>query len=138
MLERLTVSNLVLIREADLELGPGLTVVTGETGAGKTILLGALGLILGARADGAVVGPAAAEAYVEATFAVEPDDLADEAFEGVREVLPDDEDALVLARRVTAAGRGRALAAGRATTREALERAGERLVGVVSQHEARA
>ncbi len=138
MLERLTVSNLVLIRDAELELGPGLTVVTGETGAGKTILLGALGLILGARADGGVVGPTGGEAYVEASFAVGPGDLDDEAFDGVREVLPDDEDVLTLARRVTAAGRGRALAAGRATTREALERAGERHVGVVSQHEARA
>jgi DNA repair protein RecN (Recombination protein N) len=113
--------------------------VTGETGAGKTMLTEALGLVLGGRGDAALVGPGAAEAYVEATFALAPGALDDEAFAGVRDLVPEDEDdTLVVARRVTADGRGRALVLGRAATRGALEAAGERLVGVVSQHEARA
>ena len=69
MLERLSVDNLVLIRAAELELVPGLNVITGETGAGKTIVTQAVGLLLGGRADDALVGPASREAYVEAAFA---------------------------------------------------------------------
>ena len=68
MLEELVVENLVLVRSARLTLHPGLNVLTGETGAGKTILAEAVGLLLGGRADASLVGPAAAEAYVEATF----------------------------------------------------------------------
>jgi DNA repair protein RecN (Recombination protein N) len=66
LLRSLRIENLVLIREAELELGPGLNAITGETGAGKTILAQALGMLLGARADASVIGPAGAEAYVEA------------------------------------------------------------------------
>ncbi len=138
MLERLVVSNLVVIRDADLQLGPGLTVLTGETGAGKTIVTGALDLALGGRTDSSLVGPNGPEAYVEAAFALPPGMLAREAFDGVRELAGDEDEPLILARRVTADGRGRALACGRATTRAALAAAGEELVSVVSQHEARA
>ena len=138
MIERLFVSNLVLIERAELDLAPGLNVVTGETGAGKTVLTEALGLVLGTRGDAAMVGPAAAEAYVEASFALPPGALDDDAFAGLRELVPDDEENLVVARRVAADGRSRALVVGRSATRAALEAAGERLVGVVSQHEARA
>ena len=66
MLRRLRIENLVLIREAELELGPGLNAITGETGAGKTILSSAIGLLLGAKGDAGAVGAAASEAYVEA------------------------------------------------------------------------
>jgi DNA repair protein RecN (Recombination protein N) len=138
MLERLVVSNLVVIRDADLQFGPGLTVLTGETGAGKTIVTGALDLALGGRTDSSLVGPNGSEAYVEAAFALPPGMLAREAFDGVRELAGDEDEPLILARRVTADGRGRALACGRATTRAALAAAGEELVSVVSQHEARA
>ena len=70
MLERLVVANLVVIRDADVQFGPGLNVLTGETGAGKTIITGALDLALGGRTDSALVGPARREAYVEAEFAL--------------------------------------------------------------------
>ncbi|MBA2742003.1 MAG: AAA family ATPase, partial [Actinobacteria bacterium] len=70
MLRRLRIENLVLIREADLELAPGLNAVTGETGAGKTIFAQAIGLILGARSDASAVGAEAREAYVEAELDV--------------------------------------------------------------------
>ena len=66
MLRRLRIENLVLIREADLALGPGLNAITGETGAGKTILAQAIGLLLGAKGDAGFVGPGAEEASVEA------------------------------------------------------------------------
>ena len=58
MLQRLRISNLVLIREASIELAPGLNAITGETGAGKTILTNAIGLLLGARGDAALIGAA--------------------------------------------------------------------------------
>ena len=138
MLERLVVSNLVVIRDADLQFGPGLNVLTGETGAGKTIVTGALDLALGGRTEASLVGPNGPEAYVEAAFALPPGMLAREAFDGVRELAGEEDEPLVLARRVSADGRGRALACGRATTRAALAAAGEELVSVVSQHEARA
>jgi DNA repair protein RecN (Recombination protein N) len=86
MLRRLRIENLVLIREAELELAPGLNAITGETGAGKTILAQAVGLLLGAKGDDSFVGPAGAEAYVEAELDLLPDD-ADE-LEALRELRP--------------------------------------------------
>ncbi len=68
MLRRLHIENLVLIREADLDLAPGLNAISGETGAGKTILTNAIGLLLGGKGEAGLIGPAAAEAYVEAEF----------------------------------------------------------------------
>ena len=66
MLRRLRIENLVLIREAELELAPGLNAISGETGAGKTILAQAVGLLLGQKGEASAVGPAGDEAYVEA------------------------------------------------------------------------
>jgi carbonic anhydrase/acetyltransferase-like protein (isoleucine patch superfamily) len=68
MIERLRVRNLAVVEEAEIEFGPGLNVVTGETGAGKSVLIGALGLVLGGRADASVVRDGAKEAEVEAVF----------------------------------------------------------------------
>jgi DNA repair protein RecN (Recombination protein N) len=137
MLERLEIANLVVIERAEIEFAPGLTAITGETGTGKTIVAGGLDLVLGGRADAGLVGPASREAYVEATFAVRPEELADAAFDGLREVLPDGDEGLVLARRLSLDGRSRTLASGRSITRQAMADGGGRLVGVVSQHEAR-
>ena len=68
MIKRLRVRNLAVVEEAEIEFGPGLNVVTGETGAGKSVLIGALGLVLGGRADASVVREGAKEAEVEAVF----------------------------------------------------------------------
>jgi DNA repair protein RecN (Recombination protein N) len=76
VLRRLHIENLVLIREAELALAPGLNAITGETGAGKTILAQAIGLLLGARGDAGYVGPDGAEAYVEVEL--EPPPLEEE------------------------------------------------------------
>ena len=68
MLEKLTVSNLAVVEKAEAEFSPGLNVLTGETGAGKSVLMGALGLVLGGRADASIVRDGAKEAEVEADF----------------------------------------------------------------------
>ena len=137
MLRRLRIENLVLIREAELAFAPGLNAITGETGAGKTILAQAVGLLLGAKGDAAYVGPGAAEAYVEAELDL-PDGLLDEdGFEAVAELRPEDEDVLILARRVSSEGRTRAYAWGRSVPREELAALGERLIAMSGQFEQR-
>src|SRR6059036_1536206 len=105
MLRRLRIQNLVLIHETELGFAPGLNAITGETGAGKTILAQAIGLLLGARGDVAFVGPDGDEAYVEAELDpprgfFEGDDLT-----ALAELRPEDEEGLVLARRVFGDGR---------------------------------
>ncbi|MBD0329459.1 MAG: AAA family ATPase [Thermoleophilia bacterium] len=136
MLRRLRVENLVLIREAELALAPGLNAITGETGAGKTILAQALGLLLGARADAALVRPGAPEAYVEGELDLPPLD-EDDALATVAELRPADADALVLARRVFADGRTRAYAWGRSVAREDVAAAAERVIAMSGQFEQR-
>ena len=86
MLRRLRIENLVLIREAELEPGAGLNAITGETGAGKTILAQAIGLLLGAKGDAGFVGPGADEAYVEAEFDLRPGLLDEDELEALREL----------------------------------------------------
>lgn len=127
----------MLIREADLELSPGLNALTGETGAGKTIFAQAIGLLLGARGDAAAVGPAATEAYVEAELDVPDGFFEDEELTALAELRPDGEAGLVLARRVFADGRTRAYAWGRAVAREDLAAAAERLIAMSGQYEQR-
>ena len=137
VLRRLRIENLVLIREAELEPGAGLNAITGETGAGKTILAQAIGLLLGAKGDAGFVGPGADEAYVEAEFDLRPGLLDEDELEALRELQPEDEDGLVLARRVFADGRTRAYAWGRSAAREDLAAAGERLIAMSGQFEQR-
>jgi DNA repair protein RecN (Recombination protein N) len=137
LLRRLRIENLVLIREADLEPGSGLNAITGETGAGKTILAQAIGLLLGAKGDAAFVGPGADEAYVEAEFDVPAGLLDEDELEALAELKPEDEDGLVLARRVFADGRTRAYAWGRSAAREDLAAAAERLIAMSGQFEQR-
>jgi DNA repair protein RecN (Recombination protein N) len=131
VLRRLRIENLVLIREAELELAPGLNAITGETGAGKTILAQALGLLLGAKGDDSYVGAAGDEAYVEAEL-----DLPDE-LEELAGLQPEDDHALVVSRRVFADGRTRAYAWGRAAAREDVAAATERVVAMSGQFEQR-
>ena len=137
MLRRLRIENLVLIRDAELELARGLNAITGETGAGKTILAQAIGLLLGARGDAAFIGPGADEAYVEAELDLPPELLDEEELEPLGALRPEDEEGLVLARRVFADGRTRAYAWGRAAAREDLAAAGERLIAMSGQFEQR-
>ena len=137
MLRRLRIENLVLIREADFELAEGLNAITGETGAGKTILAQAVGLLLGAKGDAKAIGPAGKEAYVEAEFDVPDGFFEEEGLETLGELRPEDEAGLVLARRIFPDGRTRAYAWGRAAAREDLAAATELLVGMSGQFEQR-
>jgi len=132
VLLELRVENLLLIERAVLRLAPGLNVLTGETGAGKTVLAHALDLLLGGRARPAIVRPGAAEAYVEGVFALPP------ALRGeLGGRLPEDADEVVLARRVSAEGRTRALVCGRTATVADLRALAEPLLAFYGQHEHR-
>jgi DNA repair protein RecN (Recombination protein N) len=137
MLRSLRIENFVLIREADLIFGPRLNAVTGETGAGKTILAQAIGLLLGAPGDAGYLGPGAAEAYVEADFDLPEGILDDEDLATLSELRPEDEAGLVAARRVFSDGRTRAYAWGRAVPREELAALVERLLAMSGQFEQR-
>jgi DNA repair protein RecN (Recombination protein N) len=137
MLRRLRIENFVLIREAELVFGPGLNAITGETGAGKTILAQAIGLLLGAPGDSGYLGPDAAEAYVEAELDLPGGLLDDQELETIAELRPEGEEGLVAARRVFADGRTRAYAWGRAVPREDLAALVERLLAMSGQFEQR-
>ena len=137
MLRRLRIENFVLIREADLAFASGLNAVTGETGAGKTILAQAVGLLLGAPGDAAYLGPGAEEAYVEAELDLPEGILDDPGLEAIAELRPAGEEGLVAARRVFADGRTRAYAWGRAVPREDLAALVERLLAMSGQFEQR-
>ena len=138
MLLELRVENLLLIERTELCLGPGLNAVTGETGAGKTMLAHALDLLLGGKPRPGIVRPGASEAYVEGVFAAPPGLLDDPALAELRERLPDEvEPEIVLARRVSAEGRSRAYVQGRSATAADLAELGGRLVAFYGQHEHR-
>jgi len=137
VLRRLRIDNLVLIREAELVFEPGLNAITGETGAGKTILAQAIGLLLGARGDAALVGADGDEAYVEAELDPPPGFFDDDEASALAELRPEGEDGLVLARRVFPDGRTRAYAWGRSAAREDVAVAAERLVAMSGQFEQR-
>jgi DNA repair protein RecN (Recombination protein N) len=137
MLRRLRIENLVLIHEAELAFAPGLNAITGETGAGKTILAQAIGLLLGAKGDAGLIGPDGEEAYVEAEVDLPEDLLEEDEIAALAELRPSEEDGLVVARRVFADGRTRAYAWGRAAAREDLSAAGERLIAMSGQFEQR-
>jgi DNA repair protein RecN (Recombination protein N) len=137
VLRRLRIENLVLIREAELALAPGLNAITGETGAGKTILAQAVGLLLGAPGDAAYVGPDGEEAYVEAELDPPAAIFEDEELAALADLRPEDEEGLVLARRVFGDGRTRAYAWGRSAARQDLAAAGERLIAMSGQFEQR-
>jgi DNA repair protein RecN (Recombination protein N) len=128
----LRVENLLLIERAELRLAPGLNVLTGETGAGKTVLAHALDLLLGGKARAGIVRPGAREAYVEGVFEL-PDALRAE----LGERLPADAEDVVLARRVSAEGRTRAYLCGRSATAADLREIAAALLSFYGQHEHR-
>jgi DNA repair protein RecN (Recombination protein N) len=132
VLAELNVENLLLIERAQLRLAPGLNVLTGETGAGKTVLAHALDLLLGGRARSGIVRPGASEAYVEGVF-----DLPVSLRSELAERLPDGAEEIVLARRLGSDGRTRAYLNGRSATVSELRDLGSRLVSFYGQHEHR-
>ena len=126
--ESLSLQNLGVIDSTELELGPGFSVITGETGAGKTMVVTALGLLRGARADSGLVRSGTAQARVEAIVAV-PDgssvvDLVDNAGGSI------DDGVVILSRAVSAQGRSRAFVGGAAAPASVLSSITDELVAV--------
>ena len=131
MISELRIENLGVIESARVPLGPGLTAITGETGAGKTMLLTGLALLLGGKPDPSAVRAGADQATAEGSFGVDPDSVAAErAGEAGAEL---DEGILVALRTVAAAGRSRAFLGGRSVPQGVLAELAEYLVTVHGQ-----
>ena len=131
MLIKLFVQNYALIRELDVEFENGLTIITGETGAGKSILLGALSLILGTRADSSVLLDKNEKCIVEGTFRIEEYEL-NELF--ISNNL-DYESVTTLRREINPAGKSRAFINDTPVTVNTLKELGDRLIDIHSQHQ---
>ena len=137
MLLELRIENLLLIERAELRPGDGLTAITGETGAGKTVLAHALDLLLGGKPRSGIVRPGAPEAYVEGVFELPQGLIEQPEFAELRERVGEELDEIVLARRVSAEGRSRAFVQGRSATAADLQALGGRMVAFFGQHEHR-
>jgi DNA repair protein RecN (Recombination protein N) len=137
VLHELRIENLLLIERAELRFAGGLNAITGETGAGKTILAHSLDLLMGGRARPQIVRPGADEAYVEGVFALPEGLLADPDLAELRERLPEASDEIVLGRRIAASGRTSAFVQGRFASAGDLRALGPRLLAFYGQHEHR-
>jgi DNA repair protein RecN (Recombination protein N) len=137
MLRELRIENLLLIERAELRLGEGLNAITGETGAGKTVLAHSLDLLMGGKAKAQIVRPGAPEAWVEGVFDLPAGLLEEPEFTELAERLPEGCEEVVLGRRVSASGRTSAFLAGRAATAADLKLLGGRLLAFYGQHEHR-
>jgi DNA repair protein RecN (Recombination protein N) len=137
MLRELRIENLLLIERAELRLGEGLNAITGETGAGKTVLAHSLDLLMGGKARAQIVRPGAAEAWVEGVFDLPEGLLEEPEFAELAERLPEGAEEVVLGRRVSESGRTSAFVAGRAATAADLKLLGGRLLAFFGQHEHR-
>ena len=131
MLTRLSVRNLAIVESADVEFGGGLTVITGETGAGKSVLMGALELVLGARADASTVRDGAKEARIEAEFQVEGSRLKVEGAGTIDDFLAEaglplcEDGVLIVRRTISATGGGRVHVNNAASTVQTLRALGK-------------
>ena len=132
MLKQLYIKNFTLIDELDIELHQGFSVITGETGAGKSIILGAIGLLLGQRADSKAIKSGADKCVIEAHFDLS--NYAMEAFFEENEIEFDSEDTIVR-RELTAAGKSRSFINDTPVRLRMVKELGEQLVDVHSQHQ---
>jgi len=131
MLQKLSVHNYALIRELEMELDNGLTIITGETGAGKSILLGALSLILGARADTNVLLDKKIKCGVEGVFRLEGNYFSE--FFSANEL--DFDTVTILRREINPAGKSRAFINDTPVTINILKELGDKLIDIHSQHQ---
>ena len=132
MLRNLTIDNYALISHLEMPLQPGFTVMTGETGAGKSIIMGALSLILGGRADSKTVRSGTGKSVVEAVFDISGYDLSAFFADNDLEYEP---SATIIRREVTAAGKSRAFINDTPVLLPLLKSLGERLIDIHSQHQ---
>ena len=129
MIEQIHIRDLGVIREAQLDLGPGLTVLTGETGAGKTMVLNALGLLLGSRSDASAVRKGQEQAFVEGRWLLPKEALDRITASGIE--IEDGE--LLVSRSISSEGRSKATVSGRSVPVGVLTEIGEHLVVVHGQ-----
>ena len=132
MLRQLYIKNFTLIDELDIELHPGFSVITGETGAGKSIILGAIGLLLGQRADSKSIKTGAEKCVIEAHFDLSRYPMQE--FFDENEIEQDAADTIVR-RELTSAGKSRAFINDTPVSLSMLKELGEQLVDVHSQHQ---
>ena len=132
MLRQLYIKNFTLIDELNIELHPGFSVITGETGAGKSIILGAIGLLLGQRADSKTVKQGSEKCVIEAHFDLSKYQMA--SFFADNDIEYDAEDTIIR-RELTAAGKSRAFINDTPVALTTLKELGEQLVDVHSQHQ---
>jgi DNA repair protein RecN (Recombination protein N) len=137
VLRELRIENLLLIEQAELRLGPGLNAITGETGAGKTVLAHSLDLLMGGKARRQVVRPGAAEAWVEGVFDLPARVRSEPELAEIVARLPEGAEEIALGRRVSSSGRTSAFLAGRAASAADLKLVGSRLLAFYGQHEHR-
>jgi DNA repair protein RecN (Recombination protein N) len=130
MLTKLSIRNYILIHELEIDFSGGFSVITGETGAGKSILLGALGLILGQRADSGILSDKSRKCVVEGFFSITGYNL--EEFFAANEL--DYDDAVILRREINQGGKSRAFINDTPVNLSLLKDLGDRLVNVHSQH----
>lgn len=144
MIDTLSIRNIALIDELDLELAPGLNIFTGETGAGKSVILRSIGLVLGERTSADIVREDADFAEVVASVAPDAehpiwhtnsDETADPVLKGAFTDILDPSDAVILSRRITANGRSRCQVNGRLVNLKQLQALGTLLVDIHGQHE---
>jgi DNA repair protein RecN (Recombination protein N) len=135
MLATLRIKNLALVADLTLELQPGFNAVTGETGAGKSIIIGALNLALGERADRSLIRTGAEQSSVEAVFDVAKLPESPAAFLEENGLEPCDDGQLVIKRTLTTAGASRQFVNGSPTTLSVLAALGERLVDIHGPHD---
>ena len=132
MLKHLYIKNFTLIDELDIDLFKGFSVMTGETGAGKSIILGAIGLLLGQRADSKAIKQGADKCVIEAQFDLSRYDMEDYFIEND---IAYDASETIIRRELTAAGKSRAFINDTPVQLSMLKELGERLVDVHSQHQ---
>ncbi len=131
-LQHIVLRDFVIVRELDLDLSSGFSALTGETGAGKSILIDALQLVLGARAESSVVREGAARAEICAEFDITPDILQWLDGEGFADIAADDH--LLLKRTIDAQGKSRAWINGNPATATQLRALGDRVLDIHGQH----
>jgi DNA repair protein RecN (Recombination protein N) len=137
VLHELRIENLLLIERAELRLGEGLNAITGETGAGKTILAHSIDLLMGGKARPQIVRPGADEAYVEGVFSLPRGVLDEPELREIADRLPERSGEVVLGRRVGVSGRTSAFVQGRAASAADLRALGARVLAFYGQHEHR-
>lgn len=132
MLERLVVKNVALMDEAEVEFHDGLNILTGETGAGKSILIGSINLALGAKADKSLIRQGAEYAYVELVFSVESEKIRQRLME--LEIFPDEYGKVILTRRIMP-GKSSCRLNGESVSGKVLKEAAGVLIDIHGQHE---